>query len=72
MLERLARHDKISAHAPVTLDDVAPAAGVSTATVSRVINNFPRVADETRQSVLDVIERLNYTVLQNLPFYAKA
>ena len=38
---------------PVTLDDVALAAGVSTATVSRVINNFTRVADATGRSVLN-------------------
>jgi hypothetical protein len=38
---------------PVTLDDVVLAAGVSTATVSRVINNFTRVADATRRSVLN-------------------
>src|SRR5260370_22025533 len=54
-------HDKIPVDPPVTLDDVALAAGVSTATVSRVINNFPRVADATRQRVLDAIERLHYT-----------
>ena len=38
---------------PVALDDVALAAGVSTAPVSRVINNFTRVADATRRSVLN-------------------
>src|SRR5260370_14486484 len=59
MRERVARHDGVPV--PVTLDDVALAAGVSTATVSRVINNFPRVADATRQRVLDAIERLHYT-----------
>src|SRR5260221_1787004 len=59
MRERVARHDGVPV--PVTLDDVALAAGVSTATVSRVINNFPRVADATRRSVLDAIERLHYT-----------
>ena len=59
MRERVARHEEASI--PITLDDVALAAGVSTATVSRVINNFPRVASETRQRVLDAIERLHYT-----------
>src|SRR5260221_37704 len=61
MHERVMRHEKIPVDPPVTLDDVALAAGVSTATVSRVINNFPRVADATRRSVLDAIERLHYT-----------
>jgi LacI family transcriptional regulator len=58
MRERVTGRD--GAHVPVTLDDVALAAGVSTATVSRVINNFPRVADTTRQRVLDAIEQLQY------------
>jgi LacI family transcriptional regulator len=58
MRERAARHEE--ANIRMTLDDVAVAAGVSTATVSRVINNFPRVATETRQRVLDAIERLHY------------
>ena len=45
----------------VTLDDVAQAAGVSTATVSRVINDVPRVASATRERVLEAVERLRYT-----------
>lgn len=49
------------AESGVTLDDVARAAGVSTATVSRVINNFPRVAPKTRERVREIIERLEYT-----------
>ena len=59
MRERVGRQDRT--YIPVTLEDVALAAGVSTATVSRVINNLPRVADTTRQRVLDTIERLHYT-----------
>lgn len=39
---------------------VAAAAGVSHMTVSRVVNNHPSIRPETRQRVLDVIERLNY------------
>jgi DNA-binding LacI/PurR family transcriptional regulator len=39
---------------------VAREAGVSTQTVSRVINNRPNVAPETRQHVLDDVERLGY------------
>ncbi|MCM3873177.1 MAG: LacI family transcriptional regulator [Pyrinomonadaceae bacterium] len=42
------------------IDDVARAAGVSTATVSNVINETKRVAATTRASVLDAIERCNY------------
>lgn len=44
----------------VTLYDVARLAGVSYQTVSRVVNNQPRVSPVTRERVLDVIERLNY------------
>ncbi|MFI5896666.1 LacI family DNA-binding transcriptional regulator [Actinoplanes sp. NPDC051513] len=40
--------------------DVAAAAGVSHQTVSRVINNSPRVRPETRQLVVEVMERLQY------------
>lgn len=44
----------------ITLQDIANAAGVSTATVSRVINNSPSVKPETREIVLSLIEELNY------------
>ncbi|MCL5075695.1 MAG: LacI family transcriptional regulator [Chloroflexi bacterium] len=45
---------------PVTIKDVAAQAGVSYQTVSRVINNKPEVAAETRQKVLQVIKELDY------------
>lgn len=45
---------------PVTIYDVAKDAGVGVGTVSRVLNNNPRVSSETRQRVLQVIERLNF------------
>ncbi len=44
----------------VTQQDVAHLAGVSYQTVSRVINNSPRVAPETRGRVMQVIARLGY------------
>lgn len=44
----------------VTIYDVAREAGVSMATVSRVVNGNPNVKDKTRQKVLGVIERLDY------------
>lgn len=44
----------------VTLSDVAKHAGVSMKTVSRVINNENRVADETRWKVLLAIRELGY------------
>jgi LacI family transcriptional regulator len=44
----------------VTMIDVAKAADVSHQTVSRVINDHPRVASETRERVQKVIQELNY------------
>lgn len=44
----------------VTIRDVAAAAGVSRQTVSRVLNNKPDVAKETRRRILEVIEGLDY------------
>jgi LacI family transcriptional regulator len=44
----------------ITIADVAREAGVSSMTVSRVINDKGDVSPETRQHVLDVIERLGY------------
>jgi LacI family transcriptional regulator len=43
-----------------TIRDVAKRAGVSTATVSYVLNNRNRVAAATRQRVLDVMVELSY------------
>lgn len=43
-----------------TISDVARLAGVSKKTVSRVINNSPKVGSDTRENVLRVIENLNY------------
>ncbi|MBP1932638.1 LacI family DNA-binding transcriptional regulator [Ammoniphilus resinae] len=43
-----------------TILDIAKLAGVSTATVSRVLNNYPFVKEQTRNKVLEAIEALNY------------
>lgn len=43
-----------------TIYDVAREAGVSMATVSRVVNGNPNVKPSTRKKVLDAIERLGY------------
>jgi LacI family transcriptional regulator len=45
----------------ITIKDVAKAAGVSTQTVSRVINNRPDVSDDTRDRVQQIIEELGYS-----------
>ncbi len=43
-----------------TIKQVASVSGVSTQTVSRVINNRPDVAPETRERVMKVIQELGY------------
>ncbi len=48
----------------VTIIDVAQEAGVSYATVSRVLNNDPHVKPDTRERVIRSITRLGYTVNQ--------
>lgn len=47
-----------------TIHDVADEAGVSYQTVSRVINNSPKVASKTRARVLDAIRKLDYRPIQ--------
>jgi LacI family transcriptional regulator len=47
--------------APPTLKDVARAAGVSTATISRCVNDPSRVAKDTRARVEKAIDDLGYT-----------
>ena len=44
----------------ITIKDVAKRVGVTPATVSMVINNKPRISDETRRKVLEAIEELEY------------
>ncbi len=44
----------------ITIKDVAQEAGVSTQTVSRVMNNTSYVSSETRQRVEEVVEKLGY------------
>lgn len=44
----------------VTVKEVAEAAGVSIASVSRVVNDHDNVAASTREAVLEAIARLNY------------
>jgi LacI family transcriptional regulator len=49
------------AKSPITIQDVATAAGVSVSTVSRVLNDKVDVAPETFEKVQRVIEELGYT-----------
>lgn len=45
----------------VTIADIARASGVSVSTVSRILNNKPDVAEETRRRVQAVIQELGFT-----------
>ncbi|MBP3813912.1 MAG: LacI family DNA-binding transcriptional regulator, partial [Butyrivibrio sp.] len=44
----------------ITLKEIAKECGVSTATVSNVLNNKKNVSDEIRQKVLDVVKERGY------------
>lgn len=48
---------------PVTSSMVARAAGVSQATVSRVLNNSPQVVTHTRRKVIQAARELNYPLI---------
>lgn len=50
-----------------TIKDIAAEAGVSIATVSRVLNDHPSVSEATRVSVIQVAQRLNYPINTDKP-----
>ena len=43
-----------------TINDVAARAGVSKRTVSRVMNEEPNITADTRERVMEVVQRLGY------------
>ena len=51
----------------MSISKVAQLAGVSSSTVSRVINNHPRVSPETAQSVRQAMQQLGYTPSETRP-----
>ena len=54
-------------HSAPTLEDVARIAGVSRATVSRVVNGGTLVAAKTTVAVREAISQLDYHLLQPAP-----
>lgn len=58
--------ESIDINKRITISDVAKAAGVSLATVSRVINQAGIVKESTHKKVMDAINQLGYEVDKNL------
>lgn len=54
------KHSSVAATSRVTIVDVAREAGVSYATVSRVLNDDPYVKSETRERVSAALDRMGY------------
>jgi LacI family transcriptional regulator len=54
-----------------TITDIAAIAGVSKTTVSRVLNNKPDIAPETRAKITAIIEQLEYTPHAMATYLAK-
>ena len=55
----------------MTIKDIAQKAGVSVATVSRVINNYEWVSPELRSRVLAIVEQENYHPSYNASVMAR-
>ena len=53
-------------HSGVSIQDVAAAAGVSTATVSRAVRGLPRVSPATREKILAIAESLGWQLPDGL------
>jgi LacI family transcriptional regulator len=43
-----------------SLKEIAEKAGVSISTVSRTLNNYPDVSEETREKIFRIARELNY------------
>jgi LacI family transcriptional regulator len=61
----MARQEGNGDHARATIREIARAAGVSIATVSRVINGRPDVAPQTREAVLRVVRERGFSTNRN-------
>ena len=58
-------HEQRAGKPRVNINDVARAAGVSTATVSRALRDHPYVAEATRQRIVRIAEDLHYVANAN-------
>ncbi len=56
----MAKNDPVRPRRPVTMQDVASAAGVTTATVSLALNRSPKISPATRDKVIQAANRLGY------------
>ena len=45
----------------ITSEEIAKLANVSRSTVSRVVNNYSNVPEETRKKVMEIIEKYGYS-----------
>ena len=45
----------------ITISEIAKLAGVSVATVSRVLNGIGNVSEDTRKHVMEIVEKYNYS-----------
>ena len=63
---------ELTAEAAVTIKDVAREADVSYSTVSRVVNNYKYVNPDTREKVIEAMERLGYIANQQARSLVKA
>ena len=57
----MAQLDTESTRPRATIRDIASLAGVSIATVSRVLNDRPDVSDETREAVMRVVRERGFS-----------
>lgn len=51
---------EVAMHNKITIKDIAREAGVGISTVSRVLNGYPLVKEETRTRVLDICNKRNF------------
>src|SRR5947209_15220200 len=65
MRNMMAVEDRDGQGGRMTIREIASLAGVSIATVSRVLNGRPAVAPETREAVLQLIRAHNFSFNRN-------